>query len=153
MSNNRDNTTRTKARRRAVELVYEADVRGEELVDLLQARLVDNHPPIRDFTQDLVRGVAEHRGEVDEILRASLSEGWSLERMPRVDRALARVGAYELAYTETPLAIVADEAGDLAAELSTDQSPNFLTSLLDRVSRTLSTQPQTHDEPAGADEH
>lgn len=153
MSSNRDNTTRTKARRRAVELVYEADVRGEDPGELLAARLVENDPPIRAFTQELVRGVAEHLDDLDTILRASLSDGWTLERMPSVDRALARVGTYELAHTETPLAIVADEAGDLAAELSTDQSPNFLTSLLDRVSRTLSKQAQPHDDPAGADEH
>lgn len=137
MTGNRDNTTRTKARRRAVELLYEADVRELDPRDILAERVDAAEPVVRPFTAELVTGVADHADEVDGVLRSSLSAGWTLERMPRVDRALARIATYELMHTDTGMAIVANEAGDLAAEMSTDQSPGFITGLLDRVARTL----------------
>ncbi|MFV0407407.1 MAG: transcription antitermination factor NusB [Propioniciclava sp.] len=137
MSGNRENTTRTKARRRAVEILYEAEARDQDPRAVLQVRVDAGHPPVRPFTSELVTGVADHLSTLDIALRQALSAGWSLERMPRVDRAVARVAAFELAHTDTDLAVIAHEAADLAAELSTEQSPGFLTALIDRLHRAL----------------
>ncbi|MFV0452044.1 MAG: transcription antitermination factor NusB [Propioniciclava sp.] len=155
MSTDRDNTTRTKARRRAVEILYEADIRGEDPGEVLAVRIDSGQPPVRPFTGELVSGVAEHLDQIDALLRAALSEGWTLERMPSVDRSLARLAAFELAHTGTDLKVVAHEAGDLAAELSTEQSPRFITALVDRIAHTLAaTLPDPEPGPrdsAGAD--
>jgi len=126
---------RSKARKRAVDLLYEADLRGADPVTTLADRVALADPPISDYTIALVEGVTEHRQAIDELL-SSYAEGWTLDRMPGVDRAVLRVGLYELLWsTEVPDAVAIDEAVELAKLLSTDESPRFVNGLLGRVLR------------------
>jgi transcription antitermination protein NusB len=126
---------RSKARKRAVDLLYEADLRGADPVSTLAERIALADPPISDYTVELVEGVTEHRQAIDELL-ASYAEGWTLERMPGVDRAVLRVGLYELLWSaDVPDAVAIDEAVELAKALSTDESPRFVNGLLGRVLR------------------
>jgi len=130
---------RTKARRRALDVLFEADQKGEDTRDDLLALLAERKqvtvaqgafPP---YAAEIVEGVAAHRVEIDELLR-TYSEGWSLERMPGVDRGILRLGVWELLYNDdVPDAVAIDEAVQLAAELSTDESPGFINGLLGRI--------------------
>lgn len=126
---------RSKARKRAVDLLYEADLRGDDPVTTLADRIALSDPPINDYTIELVEGVAEHHREIDEML-SDYSEGWTLERMPGVDRAILRLGLYELLWSDDiPDAVAIDEAVELAKTLSTDESPKFVNGILGRVLR------------------
>jgi N utilization substance protein B len=126
---------RSKARKRAVDLLYEADLREADVLALLGERIALADPPIGDFTISLVEGVQAHRREIDEML-SEYAESWSLERMPGVDRAVLRLGAYELLYApEVPPAVAIDEAVELARLLSTDDSPRFVNGVLGRLHR------------------
>ena len=126
---------RTKARKRAVDLLYEADLRGADPVSMLAERIALADPPINDYTVLLVEGVSEHRRAIDELL-TNYAEGWTLDRMPGVDRAVLRVGLYELLWSaDVPDAVAIDEAVELAKSLSTDESPRFVNGLLGRVLR------------------
>ncbi len=125
---------RRKARKRAVDILYEADLRGQRLLDLLAARTetpgAQTPPP--PYTAEIVRGVAAEQDRIDELI-ASYSVGWTLARMPAVDRSIARVATWEILSGSVPPAVAIDEAVDLARELSTDDSPGFLNGLLGRV--------------------
>jgi N utilization substance protein B len=126
---------RSKARKRAVDMLYESDVRGVDTADTLRDRIALADPPVNDFTVQLVEGVREHRARIDEIL-AAYAEGWTIERMPGVDRAVLRLSVYELLYrNDAPDAVVIDEAVELAKSLSTDESPRFVNGVLARVLR------------------
>lgn len=126
---------RSKARKRAVDVLYEADLRGSDVLATLDERRALNDPPVNDYTVELVQGVHEHRLRVDEIL-AQYAEGWSVARMPDVDRAVLRLAVYELLYRDdVPQAVVIDEAVELAKSLSTDESPRFVNGVLGRVLR------------------
>jgi N utilization substance protein B len=126
---------RSKARKRAVDLVYEADLRGADAVSLLAERIALADPPISDYTIELIEGLAEHRAAIDQLL-TDYSEGWTLERMPGVDRAVLRIGLYELLFApDIPDAVAIDEAVELAKALSTDESPKFVNGILGRVLR------------------
>ena len=126
---------RSKARKRAVDVLYESDLRGVDAVSTLRDRVALADPPINEFTIELVEGVGEHRVRVDEIL-ASYAEGWTIDRMPGVDRAVLRLGVYELLWRDdVPDAVVIDEAVELAKSLSTDESPRFVNGVLARVLR------------------
>jgi transcription antitermination protein NusB len=127
---------RRKARKRALDVLYEADLRGTPILDTLAAavaRIEPPRPPHLDYTVILVEGVAAHLDRIDELI-GSYAEGWTLERMPPVDRNLARIAVYELLYADDiddPVAI--SEAVELARQLSTDDSPRFLNGLLARI--------------------
>ena len=125
---------RSKARKRAVDLIYEADLRGADPVTTLAERIALADPPINDYTIELVEGVSEHRAAIDQLLN-DYSEGWTLDRMPGVDRAVLRIGLYELLWADVPDAVVIDEAVELAKLLSTDESPKFINGILGRVLR------------------
>jgi N utilization substance protein B len=126
---------RSKARKRAVDLLYEADLRGDDPVSTLAERIALADPPINDYTIDLVEGVTARRAEIDRLL-TDYSEGWTLARMPGVDRAILRVGLFELLWAEgVPDAVAIDEAVELAKALSTDESPKFINGILGRVLR------------------
>ena len=92
---------------------------------------------MRPFTIDLVNGYLAHAEEIDDLIAASLAPGWTLERMNRIDRNLARIAVFELAHTDTPAQVAIKEAVDLAAELATDESPAFLNAVLAQAARTL----------------
>ncbi|AOS63107.1 transcription antitermination factor NusB [Actinoalloteichus hymeniacidonis] len=128
--------SRSKARKRAVDLLYEADVRSVDPITLLSDRVgVPELPPVNDYTITLVEGVKEHRQRIDELL-SEYAEGWTLARMPAVDRAVLRLGVYELLWSEeVDDKVVIDEAVELAKTLSTDNSPRFVNGILDRLAR------------------
>ncbi|MFI6574696.1 transcription antitermination factor NusB [Nocardiopsis sp. NPDC050513] len=124
---------RRKARRRAVEVLYEAEVRGISVEDVIQRRRAQPEPPINEFTENLARAVDERRTRIDELLGA-YAIGWTLERMPVVDRNILRMGAYELLWAQDiPDGVAIAEAVGVAKELSTDESPNFVSGLLSRL--------------------
>jgi transcription antitermination protein NusB len=127
---------RRKSRRRALDVLYQADLRGlpptEVLADTL-ARLAGDVPPHMAYAVELVEGVAAHAVRIDELV-SSYAEGWTLTRMPVVDRNLCRIGVFELLYRDdVDDAVAISEAVDLAAELSTDGSARFVNGLLARV--------------------
>jgi len=126
---------RTKARKRALDLLFEAEQRGVDAADLLRERLAApvTEAPLSEFTADLVMGVVEHWGQVDELI-STYSQGWTLSRMPAVDRAILRLGAYEVLFsTDVPEPVAISEWVGLATELSTDDSPRFVNGLLARL--------------------
>ena len=126
---------RSKARKRAVDVLYEADLRGTDAVATLADRVTMADPPVNEYTVELVEGVQAHRARIDEIL-AEYADGWTIERMPGVDRAVLRIGVYELLWREDiPSAVSIDEAVELAKALSTDESPRFVNGVLARVLR------------------
>ena len=129
-------SARSKARKRAVDVLYESDARGIAATRTLDERVELADPPISGFTVSLIEGVATNSARIDEILTA-YAEGWSVERMPGVDRAILRLGVYELLWRESdvPSAVVIDEAVELAKTLSTDESPRFVNGVLARVLR------------------
>ena len=128
-------SARSKARKRAVDLLYEADLRGADPVATLADRVALREPPVNEYTVELVEGVSAHRERIDELL-SGYAEGWTLERMPGVDRAVLRVGIFELLWrADVPDAVAIDEAVELAKTLSTDESPRFVNGVLARVLR------------------
>ncbi len=126
---------RTKARKRALDLLFEAEQRGVDAADLLRERLakpVTEHA-LAELTADLVTGVSEHRDQLDELI-TTYSQGWTLQRMPAVDRAILRLGAFEVLWSaDVPEAVSISEWVSLATELSTDDSPRFVNGLLARL--------------------
>lgn len=126
---------RTKARKRAADILFEAEQRGIDPLTLLADRVAQprTEAAVPQYTVDLVEGVVAHRERIDEVLE-TYSQGWTLERMPAVDRALLRIGSWEVLFNdEVPDAVALDEAVDLAGDLSTDDSPAFVNGLLGRV--------------------
>jgi N utilization substance protein B len=127
---------RRKARKRALDVLYEADVRDDPIIEILASalsRIPEPRPAHLGYTSSLVEGVAAHLDRIDELI-ASYAEGWTLDRMPVIDRNLARLAVYELLYVDEiddPVAI--SEAVELAKQLSTDDSPRFLNGLLGRI--------------------
>ncbi|WP_306212822.1 transcription antitermination factor NusB [Actinoplanes sp. RD1] len=127
---------RRKARKRALDVLYEADLRdlapGAVLTTYLD-RIAQPRPDHMDYTVGLVEGVAKHLDRIDELI-ASYAEGWTIERMPVVDRNLARIAVYELLYLpEIDDAVAISEAVELARQMSTDDSPRFLNGILGRI--------------------
>ena len=117
-------------------MLFEAEVRGEPVLPLLEERSAakaDDGPPVPEYAAELVRGVQAHREQIDELL-ATYAEGWTLDRMPAVDRNILRIGAYELLWAEdVPDGVAINEAVELAKDLSTDGSPAFVNGLLARL--------------------
>jgi N utilization substance protein B len=133
-------SSRTKARKRAVDALYAAELRDVMATDLLDAtktQVADrqNQDEIFDFANELVTGVLSNQLEIDEIL-SGVAQNWSLDRMPAVDRAILRLGIYEIAFAETPSEVAISEAVDMAQELSTDDSPAFINGVLATVAAT-----------------
>jgi transcription antitermination protein NusB len=124
---------RTKARKRALDVLFEADQRGADVLATLADRVAVGEPPVPDYTIALVEGVVAQRERIDELL-TTYSQGWSLDRMPAVDRAVLRLGTFELIWRDdVPDAVVISEAVGLARQLSTDESPAFVNGLLSRL--------------------
>ena len=124
---------RSKARKRAVDVLYEADVRNRERLDLLRERVADGNPPVPEHAVRLVEGVTEHAGRIDALIEAHAT-GWSLDRLPDVDRAILRMAVFELLWADdVPDAVVIDEAVELAKALSTDDSPAYVNGVLGAI--------------------
>jgi transcription antitermination protein NusB len=126
---------RTKARKRALDLLYAAELRGESALEALQRAVEDGEAPTNPYTETLVRGVVEHQQRIDELL-TSYSQGWTLARMPAVDRNVLRLGLFELLYVDdVPDAVAVSEAMTLVRDLSTDESPQFVNGVLGSLMR------------------
>ena len=124
---------RTKARKRAVDVLYEADVRGDDRLAVLRDRIETANPPVPEHTVRLVEGVAEHAARIDELIDTHASN-WSLDRLPDVDRAILRLATYELLWADdVPDVVVIDEAVELAKALSTDDSPAYVNGVLGAI--------------------
>jgi transcription antitermination protein NusB len=124
---------RSKARKRALDVLFEAEARREPVLGLLAERTLAADPPVSDYAAELVRGVHARSEQIDQLL-AEHAQGWTLERMPAVDRNILRIGAYELLWgDDVPDAVAISEAVVLAGELSTDDSSSFVNGLLGRL--------------------
>jgi transcription antitermination protein NusB len=142
---------RSKARKRALDVLFEAELRGLGPLELLAERMSLGETPVPEYAADLVRGVASHAGRIDELI-ASNAEGWTLDRMPVVDRNVLRIGVYELLWADdVPDPVAISEAVVLARDLSTDASPAFVNGLLARI-LTLKPQLADADGSGGEDE-
>lgn len=126
---------RSKARKRALDILFEADQRGLDPLKLIADRLARGNEGavLPEYSITLVEGVVKESERIDELL-TTYSHGWTIERMPAVDRAVLRLGTWELLFnTEVPDAVAIDEAVELARTLSTDDSPGFVNGLLGRL--------------------
>ena len=131
-------SARSKARKQALDLLYEADIRGGSALEFLQSRdVVEDGPdarPIRDFTKELIGGIAENSRKIDELI-TTYAQGWDMDRLPAVDRNILRLAIYEIVWsTELADGIAIDEALTLAKELSTDESAGYIHGVLGRIS-------------------
>jgi len=131
-------SARSKARKAALDLLFEADIRATNVLDLLNLRdVVEEGPdarPIREYTRLLVIGVNENARKIDELI-TSYSQGWDMDRLPNVDRNILRLGIFEILWSsDVPDGVAIDEALDLAKELSTDDSAGFIHGVLGRIS-------------------
>ncbi|MQW76280.1 transcription antitermination factor NusB [Nocardioides sp. dk4132] len=126
---------RSKARKRALDILYASDMRGESPNDALDRAIADGEAPTNPYTVTLVRGVIEHQERIDALL-SEYSEGWTLARMPAVDRNVLRLGLFELLYADdVPDAVAVSEAMALVRDLSTDESPQFVNGVLGNLMR------------------
>ncbi len=134
---------RSKARKRALDILFESELQGLPVGATLLDRQAKTDRPLNEYTVRLVEGVAEHRGEIDEVIAAH-STGWPLQRMPAVDRNVLRIGVYELRYVDDlPVAVALSEAVSLARELSTDDSPAFVNGVLASIAADETALPRT----------
>ena len=124
---------RSKARKRALDVLYEAGQRDGDPMATLRERLALSDPPVPEYAATLVEGVVQHQERIDELL-STYAEQWTLDRMPPVDLAALRIGAYELLWCDdVPDPVAVSEAVALVADLSTDESAGFVNGLLARL--------------------
>ena len=131
----------TKARKAALDILFMAEQRDASISETFAEQRSLRGGVVRELTTRIVHGVAEHQHDIDARIEDSAADGWRLERMPAVDRNIARVAVFELYYTDTPPVAVIAEAVRLASDLSTDDSPTFLNGLL---SKALAAKPVTN---------
>src|ERR1700712_3014314 len=126
-------SARSKARKRALDVLYASEMRNRSTVDALLQQQEDG--PVNDYTVTLVQGVTEHRDRLDAVI-ASYAEGWTLGRMPAVDRNVLRLATFEVLYVDdVPDAVAVSEALHLVRDLSTDESPAFVNGVLGNIVR------------------
>ena len=130
-------SARSKARKQALDLLYETDIRGTNLVETLGSRDIPaegpDARPIREYTKELVNGVSDNRRKIDELI-TTYAQGWDMDRLPAVDRNILRLGIYEILWsTDVPMSVAIDEALILAKELSSDDSSKYIHGVLGRI--------------------
>ena len=130
-------SARSKARKQALDILFESDIRGSVALDILISRdVVEEGPdarPIREYTREIISGVSEHRRKIDELI-ATYAQGWDMDRLPAVDRSILRIGIYEIIWaSQLPDAVAIDEALTLAKELSTDESAGYIHGVLGKI--------------------
>ena len=131
-------SARSKARKQALDILYESDIRSSDAMAILESRDVTEEGPdarpIRDFTRGLIAGVSSHKRKIDELI-ATYAQGWDMDRLAAVDRNILRLGIYEIVWNdELADGIAIDEALTLAKDLSTDDSATFIHGLLGKIS-------------------
>lgn len=129
---------RSKARKRALDILFEADSKGVPIPGILaehiRRRAADGSPELNEYAIALVTGVAQHQSDIDARI-SQHSQGWTLDRMPDVDRAITRLAVYEILYEDdVPDAVAISEAVDLSTDLSTEDSPRFIAGVLHAIS-------------------
>ena len=128
-------SARSKARKRALDVLFAADLRGDSALEALDRAIADGEGPTNDYTATLVRGVVAEQERIDALLTEH-AQGWTLDRMPGVDRNVLRLGVYEMLYVDdVPDAVAVSEAVALVQDLSTDESPAFVNGVLGAVLR------------------
>ena len=128
-------SARSKARKRALDVLFAADLRGESALEALESAIAEGDGPTNEYTSALVRGVVAEQARIDELLTEH-AQGWTLDRMPGVDRNVLRLGVYELLYVDdVPDAVAVSEAVALVQDLSTDESPSFVNGVLGAILR------------------
>jgi N utilization substance protein B len=126
-------SARGKARKRALDVLFEADQRKRDAAETLTEWVTRADPPVPSYAETLVTGVHDHAARIDEVLSGYAGD-WPLERMPSVDRTILRLATYELLWCdEVPAPVAIDEAVELAKSLSTDESPTFVNGVLAKV--------------------
>jgi len=130
-------SARSKARKQALDLLYETDIRGTNVLETLASRDIPaegpDARPIREYTRELVVGVSDNRRKIDELI-TTYAQGWDVDRLPAVDRNILRLGIYEILWsTDVPTSVAIDEALDLAKELSSDDSSKYIHGVLGRI--------------------
>ncbi len=128
-------SARGKARKRALDLLYASEMRSESPIVALDRAIEAGEGPTNDYTGVLVRGVVDNQARIDELL-SEYSQGWTLSRMPAVDRNVLRLGVFELLYVDdVPDAVAVSEAISLVRDLSTDESPTFVNGILGAIEK------------------
>jgi len=130
-------SARSKARKQALDLLYETDIRGTNLVETLISRDIPaegpDARPIRDYTKELVNGVSDNLRKIDELI-TTYAQGWDMDRLPAVDRNILRLGIYEILWSkDVPTSVAIDESLILAKELSSDESSKYIHGVLGRI--------------------
>lgn len=126
-------SARTKARKRALDVLFASEAQGRTAADALADERSGDRP-LNDYTAEIVLGVEQHRARIDELI-SSYAQGWTLERMPAVDRNVLRIGVFEVLFTDVPDSVAVSESLGLVRELSTDESPAFVNGVLGAVVR------------------
>ncbi len=131
-------SARSKARKQALDILFESDIRESSATELLESRLVvDEGPdsrPVREYARTLVRGVIDHRRKIDELI-STYAQGWDMDRLPIVDRNILRIAIFEILWGgDVPDAVAIDEALTMAAMLSTEESAGYIHGVLGRIS-------------------
>ena len=131
-------SARSKARKQALDLLYEADIRGSSALELLLSRdVIEEGPdarPIREFTKELISGISTNSRKIDELI-TTYAQGWDMDRLPAVDRNILRLAIYEIVWTvDLADGIAIDEALTLAKELSTEESAGYIHGVLGKIS-------------------
>ena len=125
-------SARSKARTRALDILYEADLRSSSATDLLVARPPEDLSQ-GEYSAELVRGCAEHREKIVELI-VTYAEGWDMDRMPAIDRNILRIAIYEILWNQTvDDSVAVSQAIELATELSTEKSPAYINGVLGRI--------------------
>ena len=130
-------SARHKARKRALDILFEADLRGSDAGEALTLHTAQADPPVRPLTADLVLGVTARQPEIDALIADALAAGWTLDRMPRIDRCVARIAIWEMLSGTSSAEVAVQQAVQLAQELSTDDSPAFVNGVLAKVREKL----------------
>jgi N utilization substance protein B len=127
-------SARRKARKRALDVLFESEQRGVEPLELLEIRQAEHGRPADDYAGDLVRGVVAHQSEIDALIAENLAGDWTMTRLPAVDRTAMRIAVFELRFGDgVPAAVAVSEAVALVGDLSTDESPAYVNGVLSAV--------------------
>jgi N utilization substance protein B len=126
-------SSRSKARKAALDLLYESDIRKGSATELLSKRVTEMEYEAREFTKELIDGIELNKRKIDELI-ATYAQGWDMDRMPVLDRNILRLAIFELLWSQSvPEAVAISEALELAANFSTEDSSKYINGVLGKV--------------------